>query len=81
MVQVLDEHCKVVEELRLSDTYLNLTMIQDKYYGILRGMMKQEQQMYIAGYTPEVLSDRMLPIWIMFFSPWFLCKFSSKFFT
>lgn len=53
-IEIVNENYEVEEEILLSDTYLNLDLFQKKYYGFLRGVMKQKQQMHRAGYTGEL---------------------------
>lgn len=53
-IQMADNTGKVLEELPLSDTYMKVDMLKEKYNNFVYGFMKQKQRMKKIGYTDEV---------------------------
>lgn len=53
-IHVVDAASEITEKIPLSDTYLTLDILKEKYNAILRGMMKKKQRMNRVGYTGEV---------------------------
>lgn len=54
--EVVNDSGELVEQIRLSKLYLDIKPLDNKfkYYGFIRGMMKQKQRMNLPGYTDEV---------------------------
>lgn len=53
-VEIADNNGKVLEEMTLSDTYLKVDMLKEKYNNFVYGFMKQKQRMKKIGYTGEM---------------------------
>ncbi|XP_055325439.1 peroxidase-like [Sitodiplosis mosellana] len=53
-IHVVNDSGALLEKIPLSNTYLTVDILKEKYNAILRGMMKQKQRMNRVGYTGEV---------------------------
>lgn len=54
VIHLANQSYNVIEKVRLSDVYLTLDDLPEKYNDYLRGLLEQKQRMNLVGYTGEV---------------------------